>query len=167
MMKLSNKNKRSPAQAGMGLIEIIIGSAIILSAILAANTTYTTYTQYALANEKNVQAAYLLEEGVEVTYFLRDKSWTANIASLSPATAYYLNFIGGTWATTTTPVYVDGQFLRKINVALVNRDSNDDIAGAGTNDPNTRKITVSIDYFQGHATTTKSLSTYITNIYNN
>lgn len=159
--------KLKTKKAGFGLIEIVIGAAIILLAILAANTTYTTYVQYALANQGNVQASYLLEESLEAVTYIRDKGWATNIASLNPATTYYLAFTGGTWVSTTAPQYVDGLFLRSINIAAVNRDANDRIAEAGTLDPNTKLITATVSYFQGHATSTKTISTYITNIYNN
>jgi len=153
---------------GSALIEIVIGSAIISVGILAASASFNAYVQYAFANEKNVQAAYLLEEGLEAVTFLRDKGWSANINSLSSTTTYYLTLAGTYWATTTIPQYVDGEFLRSIAITDVKRDLNDRIATtSGTYDPNTKQITATISYFQGHGTTTRSLSTYIANIYNN
>ena len=149
---------------GMALVEIIIGSAIISGGVLAAIVSYNTYVNYALANNKNIQASYLLEEGLEVMTFFRDSGWTANISGLSTSTTYYLNYSSGAWATTTTPQYVDGVFLRSISVSDVKRDAIDQISASGTYDPNTKKITATIDYLQGQATTTKSLSLYITNI---
>ena len=153
---------------GFGLIEIIIGSAIILSGILAVIVSYSTYIEYALSNEKNIEAGNLLEEGLEAVTFLRQKSWSANIAPLLNSTTYYLSFNGAYWATTTTPQYVDGLFLRSIKVDDVNRDSMDAVvAVGGTYDPNTKKITATVSFWQGHATTTQSISTYIANLYNN
>jgi Tfp pilus assembly protein PilV len=149
---------------GMALVEILIGSAIISIGILAINTAYTEYFKYALANQKNVEAAYLLEEGLEVMTFFRNQSWTPNITNLSTTTTYYLSFVSSHWATTTTPQYVDGQFLRSISVSDVKRDGNDDIASSGTFDPNIKKFTVTVSYWQGHGTTTKAMSAYLTNI---
>src|SRR3989344_2236130 len=137
---------------GMALIEILIGAAIISMGVLAISTSYTEYYKYALANQKNIEAAYLLEEGLEVVTFFRDTSWT-NISNLSTTTTYYLIF-SSAWATTTTAQYVDGVFLRSFNVSDVLRDGNDDIASSGTYDPNTKKVTFSTVYWQGHATTT-------------
>ena len=151
---------------GMGLVEIIIGSAIISVGILAIINSYNIYIGYALSNKKNVQASYLLEEGLEVVTFMRDKSWSANISPLSPGVEYYLNFNGTIWATTTTPEYVDGQFFRSFNLSNVNRDSGDLISDSGTNDPNTKLLTVTVSYWQGHSTSTKSIGTYITNLNN-
>ena len=149
---------------GFGLIEIVIGSAIISIGILAVSTSYTTYVQYAFSNQKNVEAIYIIEEGIEAMKFLRDRGWSGNIAPLSTATTYYLTFNGSYWATTTSPQYIDGQFLRSINLGDVNRDANDHISASGTLDPNTKKITSTVSYWQGHSTTTRSISTYISNI---
>ena len=152
---------------GFGLIEIVIGSAIILSGILAIIASYTAYVQYALSNEKNVEAENLLEEGLEAMSYLRDKGWAANISTLSTTTTYYLSWNSSYWATTTTARYVDGLFLRSINLGDVRRDATDAIAASGTYDPNTKKITATVSFWQGHATTTQSSSTYIANIYSN
>lgn len=149
---------------GMGLVEIIIGASIISVGILAAITSFTTYVQYSLANQKNVQAGYLLEEGLEVMTFFRDKGWAVNVASLSTSTPYYLTWNGSGWDTSTIPTYVDGLFLRSISVGDVMRDVNDRISNSGTYDPNTKQITATVSFWQGHGTTTKSISTYIANI---
>ena len=159
-MKKLRKNK------GMGLVEIIIGAAIITTGILAIIVSYTTYVEYALSNQKNVESAFVLEEGLEVMTFLRDDSWTSNIFPLISGTSYYLHWNGTDWSATTTPQYVDGM-LRKIIVGNVFRDGSDKIAASGTLDPDTKKVTSTVDLWQGHGTTTSSISTYITNLYSN
>lgn len=158
---------KTQTDKGMSIIEVLIGSAIIVTGILALIASHTGYTQYAIQNEKNVEITYLLEEGLEAVSFLRDKGWDAYIAPLSTSTTYYLAFNGLHWAATTTPQYVDGTFLRKITIADVMRDSNSDIASSGTLDPNIKKFTAAISYSQGQATTTQSISTYIADIYGN
>lgn len=159
MQKIKNR--------GFGLIEIVIGSAILVAVVLAAGSAYTTYMKYAFANERNIQISYLLEEGLEAVTFLRDRGWTANIAPLSTATTYYLTWNGSYWATTTSAQYIDGEFFRSINIADVRRDGNDQIAVSGTVDTNTKQVTATVSFRQNNATTTKSISTYIANIYNN
>lgn len=149
---------------GIALVEILIGAAIISLGILAISTSYTEYYKYALANQKNVEAAYLLEEGLEVVTFFRDTSWSGKIAGMSTTTTYYLTFVSSAWATTTSPQYVDGTFLRSFTVSDVKRDANDAIATSGTYDPNTKKVTFSVSYWQGHGTTTKTISAYLTNL---
>jgi Tfp pilus assembly protein PilV len=154
---------------GIGLIEVLIAASIITIGILALIEGYTIYVNYALANTGNVQAAYLMEEGLEVMTFIRDKGWTANIANLSTTTTYYIAFNTSlnTWTTTITPQYVDVAFLRSFQIQDVNRDFNARITSSGgTYDPETKLIQETIQYYQGHGTTTRTLSTYITNLNN-
>lgn len=158
---IKNKTK------GFALVEIIIGSSIISVGIIAAITSFNTYLNYAFSNQKNVQASYLLEEGLEAVTGFRDKGWSTYISKLSTTTTYYLTFSGTSWATTTSPQYVDGEFLRSININDVKRDASDNISTSGTYDPNTKEVVATVSYSQGHATTTKSISTYITNLYAN
>ncbi len=152
---------------GMALVEILIGAAIISAGIIAATSSYGAYVSYALANQRNIQASYLLQEGLETITYFRDKSWSGNISKLSTTTTYYLSWDNTDWATSTSPQYVDGTFLRSIRIYDVFRDGNYHIASSGTFDSNTRKITATVSYWQGHATTTRSISTYIANIYAN
>lgn len=154
---------------GMSLIEVVIGSTIIVTGIVALSSTFAYYVKFALGNENNIQASYLAEEGLEAVTFLRELSWATNIQPLSTTTPYYLAWDSTTslWKATTTPQYVDGKFLRQITIADVKRDVNDKIATVGTYDPHTKQIFVSVQYYQGHATSTQSLSTYITNLKSN
>ncbi len=155
---------------GIGLIEVLVGVSIIAIGFLALSDSYTKYVKYALANNKNVQAAYIGEEGLEAVSFLRDKSWSTYIAPLGTTTTYYLAWdsTNSFWKATTTAQYVDSTFLRTVGVTDVKRDSNGRIiSSGGTYDPNTKQITVTEQYSQGHATTTKSMTTYIANIYTN
>lgn len=150
--------------SGVGLVEVILASAIILFVIISVVESYNVYISFALKNQNNVQANFILEEGMEAVLFLRDGGWSTNIASLTASTTYYLSWNGVTWQSTSTAQYIDGAFLRSFVLFNVNRDANDDIAVSGTNDPNTKKLVASVSYPVGQATTTKSMSTYITNI---
>ena len=149
---------------GFALVEIIIGFSVISIGILSIIYSYLVYIKYSLANNRNTEAVYILEEGVEAITFIRDKGWDQNISTLSTTTTYYLIFENSTWATTTATQYIDSIFLRSFAVSDVNRDVDDRISDFGVYDPGTKKITVSVFYFQGHGTTTKSISTYISDI---
>lgn len=165
-MNFFNKESR-----GMGSLEILIGAAIIVTGILALIVAFNSFFAFALANDKNIQAAYLAEEGLEAMTFLRDGSYAGNISPLSTSAVYYLAWdsSASSWETTTTPQYVDGVFLRQITLVPVYRDSSGRITTSdeGILDPNTRLVTVTLEYFQGQATTTQSMSTYLTNFYDN
>lgn len=149
---------------GFGLIEIVIGAAIVSLGVFAIVSSFNTYTQYALNNQYAIQTAYALEEGIEVMRFFGDKGWAGHIAPLSTTTTYYLMFSNGNWATTTVPQYIDGRLLRSVTISDVRRNSNDKIDLTGVYDPNTKLITVTVAQYIRSATTTKTLSAYIFNI---
>ena len=158
----------------MGLIEVIVGAAIISTGILGLIGTYYYFLQVMVHNTPNIQAAYLLEEGVESMRLLRDQSWNENIATLSSATPYYLVFNTTTskWSTTASDTgLIDDQFDRSIIVSPTYRSANHDIVTydtpGATLDASTTLITAKVSWLQGNSTTTKTLSSYLTNIFGN
>ena len=167
MKKIKSKH------SGFSLVEVIVGASIITVAIVAILNAYGYLVRAELSSTKLVKATYLLEEGIEAARYLRDKGWTSNIASLSTSTNYYLYLSTenetGDWQSTTTKQIEDSVFVRTINFGSVYRDSTllQEISATGTLDTNTRKITVTVSWpgISG-ATTTKSLSTYLTNMNN-
>lgn len=158
-MSIQNQKK------GFGLVEVLVGIfifSIILGALVVANNMYLSG---AGDNLKSAKAAYLAEEGIEVVKTLRDIAWI-NISGLSTSTDYYLTFNNNTslWATTTTVTATDSYF-RKVRLTSVSRDANGKIVtSGGTVDTKTKQVTVSVSWLSKNATTTKSLSTYITNV---
>lgn len=153
---------------GFGLVEVAIGAAIVLVGVVSLLASFNFYIQYALANARTIQAAYLAEEGIEAAKFMRDYSWDTHIDALAEGTTYHLVWEDAMWkATSTAQGYIDGMFMREIVFSEVYRDGNSDIAETGTIDANTRLVTVTVSYRAGHATSTKSIATYITNLFNN
>lgn len=164
-MSSSQKILNKYCSKGFGLIEIIIGSTILTVSLIAISTYFQKSLQLSQDSAKTVQASFLLEEGIEAAKFFRDTSWQ-NISGLTAGTSYFLQFDGTKWATTSSNVFVDGIFERKLVIDNVSRDVNDDIVSSGgTNDADTKKATVSVAWFGRNGTTTKSISTYITNIF--
>lgn len=157
-------NLKIKKNKGVALIEVLVGAFILSAGVLVTSGVFSNYVNYALSNQKNIQASYLLEETLEVLSVIRDNNWS-NISSFSTTTDYYLFFNGISWVSTTTSQYVDGEFLRKFHVYDVRRNGSGIISVSGTYDPNIKKITATIEYLQGHSTTTKSISTYVANIY--
>ena len=162
-MKLFNNQK------GSGLVEIVVGLAIIFTSIFFLIKTYNYYLKFALIHKNDVQATLLLEEGIEVVKVLRDVSWTNKIATLTPGTSYSLAFTNSVWTSTTTSHgrYIDGDFDRTFTLGNVYRNSSDSIAPSGTLDPGTKKVVVSVSYSTLLGTTTKTMSAYITNLFSN
>lgn len=145
----------------------MVATAIILAAVLALLGAHNLFLKMALSNANAVKAAYLAEEGVEAMRFLRNKSWDNNIATLTVGTNYGLVLSGNTWQTSPTSKYVEN-FERTVALNLVYRDANGDIVSSGgTLDTGTLLLTSSVSWWTGTATTTKSITTYLTDLYGN
>ncbi|MDO8572853.1 MAG: hypothetical protein Q7S11_03765 [bacterium] len=153
-------------RTGFGLIEIVIGATILSTSLLGISSYYQQALQVSQQTGNSVQVAFLMEEGMEIAKIFRDTSWT-NISGLTMGATYYLTWNGTTWATTTTNTFVDGMFERTLVVDDVYRDGNDDIVtSGGTIDDGVKKATVYVSWNERGATTTKSISTYITDFFN-
>ena len=159
------------SKLGFGLVEVVIASAIISVSIFSLSAVAVIGSQLQRQSLEKIRANFLAEEGVEVMRFLRDKSWSSNLASLSPNTNYYVKFSTSTsqWSISTdfTP-YIDSLFIRTVTIDNVSRDSNDSITlSGGTNDPDSKKVTVTISWQEQRATSTVSLSAYLLDIFDN
>lgn len=167
-MRFSQKNfvnTNNLISKGFGLVEIVVGASILTISLIGVSGYFQKALQLSQDSHKLVKASFLLEEGVEIAKFFRDTSWL-NISGLSPGATYYLRFDGVRWATTTSNIFIDNIFERKLIINNVSRDSNDDIiSSGGTNDPDTKKVSVSVSWLGRNGTTTKTISTYITNIF--
>lgn len=158
-------------KCGISLVEVIIGTSLILLSLTGLVTAYSLYLKAGLKNTDNLKAAFLLQEGVEAAMLIRDDSWSA-FANLSTGTAYYLSWNGTKWVATTTEVLVDGVFRRTLTLGDVyRRDSDKDIVSATSGDTKsldagTKKVTVRV-FVGSSATTTldKSVTTYLTNLF--
>lgn len=156
---------------GFGLVEIVIASAIISVSIFSLSAVSVIGKRLQSHSLEKIRANFLAEEGLEAMRFLRDKSWSTNLATLNFGTNYYLSFASSTsqWSINSTVVpYVDSVFDRRVTAEDVFRDSNDDIVlGGGTQDPDSKKITVTVSWQDRNATTTVNLSTYLSNVFDN
>lgn len=164
---MNNLNKKFSGSRGLTLVEVIIATSIILAFLIALFGVHSFYLKIAFANKSVVKVSSLAEEGLEVTRFLRDSSWSTNITPLSLETDYYLVFENGTWAFTTTPTSV-GNLERKVVFSAVYRDVTEDITSSGgTLDPNTLLVVSTVTWPNSGTTVSRSISTYITNIFDN
>ena len=66
-------------------------------------------------NLKVVKAEFLLEEGIEAVRSFRDLDWT-NFSNISSDIDYYFSFEDNFWVATSTNIFVDNLFERKLSV---------------------------------------------------
>lgn len=149
---------------GFSLVEALVMVFVASTCIFVVWRVYTLYIKISLANPAFFQAAFLAEEGIEAMKFLRDGNWI-NISGLTLDTDYMLNFDGTKWSTSTAPFLIDSKFDRRIRLASVERDITGDIVSTGTVDPGSRKLTVSVSWQRDGATTTKTIVTYLNDIF--
>ncbi len=153
-------------QAGFGLLEIVLVISIVSVVSVGLILIVGNLVGVGNGTAQAVIATFLTEETAEVARLFRDTHWS-NIANLTAGVNYYLVFSGNSWATSTTPVFVDGVFDRHFTVAPVYRDGSDDITeSGGTLDPDTRRISVSVSWRARQATTTRSFDFILTNLFN-
>lgn len=155
------------SSGGFGLVEIVISAAILSVSLLAISGFFQSINRASIETKTAVQGDYLLEEGVEIVKLFRDDNYTDNILKLATSTSHYFLWNGTNWATTTTNALLDGRYERKFTITDVKRDANSDIATSGTYDPDTKLVAVSVAWSSLTGTTTRSIQTYITNIFNN
>ena len=89
---------------------------------------------------------------------------------MTPGATYYLYWTGTAWISTTTPQIIETVFTRSVVLSEVNRNGSDDIVTTGGSlDDWTRKVKVTVTWTSkaNRATSTKSIETYITNLFNN
>lgn len=153
---------------GFGLLEIAISVGVISLSLFSLASVSNLALNLAEESVRNTQAAFLMEEGAEAIKILRDSGWSANISPLVSGADYYLDFSGNSWRATSTNIYVDGIFERKFSLQNVSRDSGDRIVSSGgAPDPGTKKLAVYVAWRSRLATTTQTISAYITNLFNN
>ena len=153
---------------GFSLIEIIVATAVLFLALTGIVTAYNMFVRVGVTTLKTIQAAYLLEEGVEAVVSLRDFGWAGNIANLTSNSNYYLFWNGSRWLSTSTASKIDNTHTRYFTLSNVNRDSSDAIVtSGGTDDAGTKKLTMTVSWQSGATTTFRTISTYITNLFSN
>src|SRR3989344_6149323 len=156
---------RGNKKGGYGIIEVLIGAAVVSISFFSISAVFQRSLQINRENTRALQAAFLLEEGIEAMRTIRDRGWTANIASIPVGATRFFYFDGDSWEVVTSTTVVDG-ITRSFSVANVYRDGTNDISETGTLDPDTRKIIERVLWERNGSTTSRSLTSLITNINN-
>ena len=149
---------------GFSLIEVVIGVTIISLSLFGLITALLSMSSLEVRSLRQTQSAYLLEEGLEAIRFLRNNDWET-IANLEVGADYWLIFSNDIWTISQTENQINNLFDRRLNIEAVYRDSDFKIQETGTLDPDTKKITITVSWPHRGATTTRTISTYLTNIF--
>lgn len=148
-------------QKGQSLIEIVIALGIFI----IITSGIITLSLGALISERQggeiTQATFFMQQGAEATRSIRDLAYN-KLAYYSDGLTHGIDNSSGAWEWSGLNNIKD-QFTRTIKIEDVTRDINGNI-GAGTNDLETKKITVSSDwsFALGRANQVQSIF-YLTN----
>jgi len=150
-------------QKGLGMVEIIVVVAVILVAFTAILQLFKLQTQIERVKREQLAAYALLSEALEAVRAVRDGDWS-NLSSLAIGADYYPIISSGAWTLTSLdPGLIDG-YSEWVVFESVERDINDDIVSSGgTIDDDTLQLIAYVEWQSGSSTTTKSLTTYLTN----
>lgn len=152
---------------GFSLLEVVVGISIIFLALFSLAVISRGILIARQEASLALQADFLLEDGAEAIRFVRDQGWTAKINSLTGTN--HLSFVIGqstsTWQINATPEKI-GIFERSFNISSVKRDGNDDIASTGSDDPHTKKFDVTVVWPGKFGTSSRTVSFYLTNYFN-
>lgn len=139
--------KKNFKNTGFMVVEVLIAASIITVSILSATMVAQKSIYVSRQAFHNTQVAFLLEEGAENVRIARDNAWS-NITTLNSSEQI-------------------GIFTRTAVASSVNRDdtTKDIVNSGGTLDPGTKLITVTVYWFDGGQTITKSLQFFISDIF--
>src|SRR3989344_2584247 len=148
-LRASNLELRAYFKRGFSLVEVIIGTALIVLSLTGLITAYAVYLKAGFKNTENLKAAFLLQEGVEAVTLIRDNAWS-NLSSLVAGTWYYLSWNGSEWGSTSTATTTDSIFTRTFKLDdAYRKNSGQDIVDvsapdAKTLDADAKRLTVRV-----------------------
>lgn len=154
---------RQSHNKGFFLIEVIVAASIISVVLILLLGSIQDSVEVSQRSLERTQASYLLEEGAETVKAIRDNGWQTSILPIVTGTTYYLSWGGSSWSLTQTPINIDN-FTRTVLFSDVYRDSNEDISSAGTLDPNTKQVTITVTWVVPTGPKSETLIFYMSNI---
>jgi len=133
---------------GQSLVEILL--AVAIGVILIGSSSFLIGVSLRSYNNirQHLQANTLIREEAEAIQALARNTWHS-IYSLNKESDYQISLSENTWAISTGQeigVINDVPYKRYFQAYNVNRDVSGNISESGTNDPNTQKIIIFLDY---------------------
>lgn len=171
MTRLLPQREPRRGVSGFGLVEIIVGVAIISAVLLGLAVVGQLAFRVVDEANRRLRAAFLTEEGIEVVRLVRDTSWTKFVTPVALDSDYSVTLANGVWALApgSAPA-IDGLFDRRVRLSAVCRDASANIVSCGGGavaDAGTRKVVVSVSWTNRGRSATTAVSTYLTNLFRN
>ncbi|MFZ5559203.1 MAG: prepilin-type N-terminal cleavage/methylation domain-containing protein [Patescibacteria group bacterium] len=162
-----NKKSLPIVRRGFTIIEIVVVIAIIVLAFFAILGFFIIDARVTDRSRARLEAISLAEEGVEAIRNFRDfNDWSVDgLGTLSSGVNYHPVRASSSWDIVSGSETING-FIRSIIFNRVSRDTNDNIEQVYNplnDDPNTRKVTVTITWVDRQGAGTENLVTYLTN----
>jgi len=156
-------------QKGFTIVEIIVAIAIIVSALGAILGFFSFEAKVAERERMRLKAISLAEEAMEATRnFRNNTTWSSTgIGNLSVGIDYHPASSSAGWDIISGIENIN-EFSRKIVFNKVSRDANSNIESTydpnpSNDDPNTRKVIVTISWADREGQMSETIKTYITN----
>jgi type II secretory pathway pseudopilin PulG len=148
------------AEKGISIIELLVVIAIIVIALVSLLSTTAFSLKTSRLMKENDQAKELAQEALEAARSFRDgTTWNSDgLGTKTLDVPYHPDNTGGNWTLVLGEEVIDG-FTRKVVFKRVFRDTNDNIAPAGVEDPNTKEVTATVSWKDKKV----EISTYLTN----
>lgn len=156
---------KSIKKSAFTLIEIVVVLFLVVVVVPAINNVMSQSIRSMAHTQRETEALYLAQEGMEVVRAVRDNDWTAEFSFTTPdPVTKYINDISGPIALEDTPSLIDNRYTRTVVISPICRDVNKDIIACGSGqDENSKQIDVTVSWGDLGGTKTISLSTYLTN----
>lgn len=165
MFQISFLNSSKKAQS---LVEILV--AISVGVILIGSSTVLIGVSLKSYNSirQHLQASFLIRQESEAIQSLAQNNWHS-LYNLSKQSDYQINLSGNKWEISPgqeTSEVNDVSYKRYFQVYNVNRDGNGNIVEIGTDDPNTQKVIIFLDYGSNYAHSS-TITFYLIRSFNN
>lgn len=129
-------------QAGQALVELLVAMGISAILLPAMATAFVASREGRAQQFQRMQASTLLRETNEAVRSIREKGWS----QFAVNGTYYPTITSSTWSLTAGTQSVNG-FTRQVVIADAQRNASGAlVTSAGTVDPSTKKVTVTISW---------------------
>ena len=154
-------------KSGFTIIEALVSIAVIVAVFTAVLGFSVLKNRVDYRNQTKIKAIFLAEEALEAVHNFRGNTeWlTSGISIFIPDIVYHPVKNSSGWDIVAGAENING-FTRTIIFSRVSRDTNKNIESnynPANDDPDTKKLLVTVNWNDRYGLASESLTTYITN----